>query len=549
VGVSKSQSVIDYCAANGSAVGTGSYSGGFAGAIYEKSTIQNSEASGNVSAKLSYAGGFAGAVYNDSTVICCRAEGDVSTALSYAGGFAGAVYNESDIAGAYAYGNVKAKHYAGGLIGTLYDDSTVFKSCAYGNVGLTNGYIAGGLIGEAVGSTINNCYARGDVDGGTGAATGVGGLVGYFSLAGSKTVNNSYSSGKVTGKGKAEYGAFSGMTGVIFLGTNYYDSDKAAAASATGTSGHPQGLDSSFPQGKGTEAMMKQATFQGWDFVNIWKIDEGQEYPYFDQSCPIKSTHTDGKVDVAAQQPEYEISENSNGSATISFDVKFTPADIEKDDFFVSFSNAAGETVSASALGASEPQLIPNVSTDGLYVLSFTVSDSVAASVLAKGHINADATVRARQSDGAIVSGSDSTIIKMLSAPDCSVVVAPRQPEYVLDPLNEDKTMTIVFDVQFTPADLVERDLSIAFKTELGQDISDIEELMDTASLTLVPDDSVNGAYVLSVDFTKYLLVDALDVGNIIAEATVSAEHQSGATASGSGSTTITLKKYTVPLS
>jgi hypothetical protein len=280
-GAVKGQSLIENCAANGSADGTGSYPGGFAGVIYEKSTVKNCQAAGNVNAALSYAGGFAGAVYNDSTVIDCKAEGNVNAKLSYAGGFAGAVYNESDIAGATAYGDVKAKHYAGGLIGTIYDDSTLFKSCAYGNVSLTGGYIAGGLIGEAVGSTIYFCYARGDVNGGTGAATGVGGLVGYFSLVGSKTVNYCYSSGKVTGKGTAEYGGFCGMTGVISLGANYYDSDKAGTSSATGTSGHPQGLNISFPQGRSTADMMRQDTYKGWDFVNLWGIDEGASYPYF----------------------------------------------------------------------------------------------------------------------------------------------------------------------------------------------------------------------------------------------------------------------------
>jgi hypothetical protein len=30
---------------------------------------------------------------------------------------------------------------------------------------------------------------------------------------------------------------------------------------------------------KTTAEMMQQATFEGWDFDNIWTIDEGRSYP------------------------------------------------------------------------------------------------------------------------------------------------------------------------------------------------------------------------------------------------------------------------------
>jgi hypothetical protein len=255
---------------------------GFVGAAKGQSIIENSSSNGSAAGSASYAGGFAGVVYEESTIINCKAEGDVGVKTSYAGGFAGAVYGTSNVKRAFAYGNVTAKSYAGGLIGTIYDFSVLERSCAFGDVGLTGGYIAGGLVGEAAGASIIHTYAQGNVNGGTGTATGVGGLVGYFSLAGGNTINYSYSSGAVVGKGTAEYGAFSGMSGVTFLGYNYYDKSAAGVDRAIGTAGSPKGLPAAFPKGLDTDEMKLQDSFAGWDFVNIWRIDDGESYPYFD---------------------------------------------------------------------------------------------------------------------------------------------------------------------------------------------------------------------------------------------------------------------------
>ncbi|MDR1559754.1 MAG: hypothetical protein LBS84_08685 [Clostridiales bacterium] len=512
VGASKSQSLIEYCTADGSADGTGSYPGGFVGVVYQQSTVK-----------------------------CSTAAGDVSAKLSYAGGFAGAVYNASDISEAYAYGNVQAKHYAGGLIGTIYDASTLFKSCAYGNVSLTGGYIAGGLAGEAISSTISNCYARGDVNGGPGSATGVGGLVGYFSLVGNKTVTNSYSSGTVVGKGKTEYGAFCGMTGVTFLGTNYYDSDKAGVERATGTSGKPKGLAASFPQGKGTVPMMKQTTFKGWDFVNIWRIDENETYPYFEWECEtVTNPDPDGNVDVTAWQPIYEISWGNDERTTIAFFAQFTPADLETEDFFVSFTDAAGQIVAADALDASEPEFLPDIS-DGAYLLSFTISNSAAASVAANGDITVSASVEARQSNGTLLSDSDSTIIRTGAAPECSVEVTAK-PLYQVNARSEEKYIPVIFDIRFTPVDMTAGELSLTFMTGAGDIISFEEIGLITDPLTLLPVDSAYGEYSLNLDFMTANLAAALQqYGDITAVATVGAEHLSGASASGSGSTTFQL--------
>ncbi|MDR2670765.1 MAG: Ig-like domain-containing protein [Oscillospiraceae bacterium] len=275
--------VIKDCTVAGTYVKTsGHYAGGLVGCALDKAQITQCQTIDVVSEGGSYIGGLAGALHGGASIELAYASGTVSASASYAGGLVGAVYEASSISDGYAAADVTASHYAGGLVGTLYGRSTLFRSCAYGDV-TTKNYIAGGLVGEAIASTISNCYARGDVKG----TTGVGGLVGYFSgtgAGGDKTVENCYSSGTVTGTGTTEYGAFNGRSGVKYLGTNYCDGDRAGVPRAYGTSGTPAGAASAYPQGRTTVDMMKRATFAGWDFETIWRIREGETYPFFERT-------------------------------------------------------------------------------------------------------------------------------------------------------------------------------------------------------------------------------------------------------------------------
>jgi hypothetical protein len=49
---------------------------------------------------------------------------------------------------------------------------------------------------------------------------------------------------------------------------SYYDKETSGLSVSAG--GTP----------KTTEEMMQQATFENWDFTNVWAIDEGSSYPY-----------------------------------------------------------------------------------------------------------------------------------------------------------------------------------------------------------------------------------------------------------------------------
>lgn len=262
-----------------------SYAGGFVGAIYEKGSTISDSCIQEISAKVktSYVGGFAGVVYHYATVknnTVLRTEVQAQFGRS-AGGFVGEIYDYATASRCYAVGiDAKAQYYVGGWTGAIYGGSSVEISCAYGGAATTCGYVVGGFAGYTACTTISNCYSQVDV---TSKITGgTGGFVGYFEC-GSK-VYNSYSAGKVTNKGCASSvydGAFSGYSYVNFTGTNYYDNQIKGSLRAYGTGGIKSGLSSAYPQGYNTAIMKTKSTFVGWDFNNIWRIDEGITYPYF----------------------------------------------------------------------------------------------------------------------------------------------------------------------------------------------------------------------------------------------------------------------------
>ncbi|KPK77349.1 MAG: hypothetical protein AMJ79_03455, partial [Phycisphaerae bacterium SM23_30] len=138
-------------------------------------------------------------------------------------------------------------------------------------------YSVGGLVGHNFGlgqeATIMSCYATGAVKGkGYGL---VGGLVGYNEWG---KVIRSYSTGKPTGG--SSIGGLCGdkVTGAYYEDTgNFWDTDTSETTiSAMGI-------------GKTTGEMKTRSTFTAadWDFVNVWTICAGTNYPRFIWQVPI----------------------------------------------------------------------------------------------------------------------------------------------------------------------------------------------------------------------------------------------------------------------
>ena len=191
----------------------------------------------------------------------------------YVGGLIGASSN-GIVANCYSNGNVSGRGSVGGLVGSIFGGQ--ITNC-YSTGAVSGISYLGGLVGSITDddseinfSTITNCYSTGSVSG----VGIIGGLVGIIITSGftnviNSTITNCYSTGLVSGTGAD----IDGFIGVFFsdseIVTNcYWDIETSGlTTSARG-------------EGRTTTQMKQKTTYIGWDFDNIWAIDEGEDYPY-----------------------------------------------------------------------------------------------------------------------------------------------------------------------------------------------------------------------------------------------------------------------------
>jgi hypothetical protein len=226
--------------------------------------------------------------------------------LELVGGLAGV--NHGRITSCYATVAVRGSfNYVGGLVGE--NDGTIISCCAAGTV--NGGTRVGGLVGENQAGTITLCYATGTVSGdysvgglvadnrgtiascyATGPVIGlnvVGGLVGDNS----GTITSCYATGIVIGNGSVGnlIGGLVGSNNSYVVSCFWDTQTSGQTASAGGT-------------GKTTAEMQRQSTFTaaGWDFVNVWGIEENRDYPFLRNVAHPKGSadlNGDGRVDLA----------------------------------------------------------------------------------------------------------------------------------------------------------------------------------------------------------------------------------------------------------
>ncbi len=224
---------------------------------YNNGTVKNCTSFGNVTGTGSdYIGGLVG--INNGTIIDSKASGNIIGDIAI-GGLIGLNLKTGTVTNCTASGKVTGLSDVGGLIGN--NSGTVGKCGSIGNSMGTGDYV-GGLIGNNSG-TLTNCYSHGSAVG----DEFVGGLIGYTSGA----VTNCYSAGHVTGNSNIG-GLIGSSTGTI---TNcFWDNETSSLKTSAGGAG---------AQGRNTSEMMMQVTFTraGWDFVNIWGLDEGKMYPFY----------------------------------------------------------------------------------------------------------------------------------------------------------------------------------------------------------------------------------------------------------------------------
>lgn len=239
---------IEGCGVEGSIVGR-SYVGGLLGEV-RSSSILDCRAQVNVVSQGGqeyWTGGLVGHCYGSTVVRGSWSTGTVSSVWRDAGGLIGQL-NGGTVERCWSDASVvHARGGSGGLIGVILGGAEVFDSYAWGSVVADEdspSIWCGGLIGAAFSSTVRRCYAAGVVNEGV-TQEGFGGLIG-----------RNFSS----------------------LVDDHWDAQASGLYLGCG------GGDCHGAEGHSTAEMGDPSTFAGWDFDQVWTIEDS--YPQLQIGVP-----------------------------------------------------------------------------------------------------------------------------------------------------------------------------------------------------------------------------------------------------------------------
>jgi hypothetical protein len=222
------------------------------------------------------------------------------------------------------------------------------------NLGLEGGSIsgsgnyscAGGLVGYNKGGTITNCYTTGAVSGGVSGSIsgGVGGLIGWC-WAG--WITNCYATGAVSLLVPGQNISAGGLIGfapggpkpATFIISSYWNPDTSGQTAAGWT------IDVNYNRaefvlgvtGETTASMMRQSTFFGWDFTNVWNINEGTSYPFLRTGTELIVTIKPTEAVKSGAQWSINNGKTWNNSGTVLYNMS-------GGNLTVSFSSVSGWT-------------------------------------------------------------------------------------------------------------------------------------------------------------------------------------------------------------
>ncbi len=255
-------SVIENCHVLGGSVTGVNAVGGVVGTLYY-AEIRSSSSAANITATQTGIGGLVGAMYGSTGLVeDCWASGNVSSSNSYVGGLVGDASNEAVIRNSYATGKVTGWEFVGGLVG-LAQRKCVIEYCYSSSdvssvmlAGKTSATRAGGLLGEAENSTVQYCYAAGNVTG----YEMVGGLLGScYNTA----ITECHSLAFVTAE--TSVGGLLGVHASGNLKRNYWSIDGSGQQSSAGS-----------VTGLTAAEMAEQSSFVSWN-ASVW--DFSGDYP------------------------------------------------------------------------------------------------------------------------------------------------------------------------------------------------------------------------------------------------------------------------------
>jgi filamentous hemagglutinin family protein len=311
VGLNRAQVGNVHSSANVSGVGqVGGLIGEHGGTLSDASSAGNVSATDAASGRMTgglvgrLMGGSIAASHSSARVSGYNAVGGLvgyidrgAVSDAWSGGAVSGTYNVGGLVGVAADGYIELHHVhstatvngtsaVGGLVGQ-YTYGTIHDAYFSGNVSSTGAGAVGGLVGYNGQGRLDRTYSLGNVAG-LGADGVAGGLVGYSGGA----ITNSYSKANVSGRTAASGGLVGDNDGSV---ATSYSSGKVGAGPGSGGlvgRGDAAGVVDSYwdvsgsglrvsAGGKGLQSaqMTRKASFTGFDFSTIWRIDEGRGTP------------------------------------------------------------------------------------------------------------------------------------------------------------------------------------------------------------------------------------------------------------------------------
>jgi uncharacterized protein YjdB len=259
-------------------------SSGKAGGIVGENTglISNCEYTGDITCNIGngYVGGIAGSSSN--SIVNCYYSGTLSSSIATAhiGGIVG--LNSGLISTSYSLGTINATGataYAGGIAGDNNSTTSEINNSESGmNINSTGAStVCGGVVGITKGKVIN-CYASGTITSGYRGS----GVVGYMDGTGAKVLGCVGLNTNISGKNSVCRVLGGVMNSAIAPSTtdNYGCKDMLITINGVvqpaPTENYLQGTT------KERNDLKKQSFYEGigWNFISIWNIIEGVDYPY-----------------------------------------------------------------------------------------------------------------------------------------------------------------------------------------------------------------------------------------------------------------------------
>ncbi|MCL1859831.1 MAG: S-layer homology domain-containing protein [Oscillospiraceae bacterium] len=304
---------------SGGSTGGYSYAGGICG--YNGGTISNCYNTGAISS-FGEGGGICG--YSTGSISNCYNIGDISVIPHLSGlysssdGYAGGICSRSSssVNNCYNTGSVSvsernhANSYAGGICGSGGTINNCYNTGAISSVSSNQNSYAGGICGD--GSNPSNCYNTGAISATTTSShiydsTYAGGICGGY--------NNNPSYCYNTGAISSSFGTAGGICGRKGSPNFCYwnsESTQTVKGIARGSRDNPKkgvGDDTDPTTGLSTSQMKEQASFEEFDFKNVWTFKNGVNNGY-----PVLMTFypTAPNIGIAAEWAREGITEAYN---------------------------------------------------------------------------------------------------------------------------------------------------------------------------------------------------------------------------------------------